>query len=131
MDRHKIKILDSYNGNDVKSIMLDRHKITQVLVNVISNAKYALLNNDEDNRMLEISTKEVDNYLCISFKDNGEGLAEENLTRIFQHGFTTKDDGNGFGLHSCANIIKGMKGEILVKSEGLGKGAEFIIKIPY
>jgi signal transduction histidine kinase len=62
--------------------------------------------------------------------DNGLGILPENLTRIFSHGFTTKKSGHGFGLHSCANAAKELGGSLTVKSEGLGKGATFILDIP-
>ncbi len=58
------------------------------------------------------------------------GIPPENLTRVFAHGFTTKRDGHGFGLHSCVLAAKDMGGSLEVHSEGTGQGATFILKIP-
>jgi C4-dicarboxylate-specific signal transduction histidine kinase len=62
--------------------------------------------------------------------DNGVGIAPDNLTRIFNHGFTTKKEGHGFGLHSGANAAKEMGGALAAHSDGLGKGAEFTLELP-
>jgi signal transduction histidine kinase len=66
----------------------------------------------------------------ITIADNGIGIAPDNLTRIFNHGFTTKKDGHGFGLHSGANAAKEMGGTLTAHSDGLGKGAEFTLQLP-
>jgi signal transduction histidine kinase len=63
-------------------------------------------------------------------KDSGIGLAPENLTRIFAHGFTTKRDGHGFGLHSGALDAKQMGGALWAESEGPGLGATFVLELP-
>lgn len=68
--------------------------------------------------------------IVIRIKDNGVGIARENLTRIFQLGFTTKPNGHGFGLHSGANAAREMGGRLNANSEGLGKGAEFTLELP-
>jgi len=66
----------------------------------------------------------------ITIRDSGVGIAPENLVKIFTHGFTTKKDGHGFGLHSCANAAKEMGGSLLAQSDGLGRGAAFILELP-
>ena len=58
------------------------------------------------------------------------GIAPDNLTRIFQHGFTTKKDGHGFGLHSGANAAREMGGSLMARSDGLGHGASFDLELP-
>jgi two-component system, NtrC family, sensor kinase len=63
-------------------------------------------------------------------KDNGEGIPEANLNRIFNHGFTTKKTGHGFGLHSGANAAREMGGSLTVHSDGPGHGATFILELP-
>ena len=59
------------------------------------------------------------------------GIAPEMLTRIFQYGFTTREEGHGFGLHSSALAAQEMGGSLTAHSEGPGRGATFILKLPY
>jgi C4-dicarboxylate-specific signal transduction histidine kinase len=66
----------------------------------------------------------------IFVRDTGCGVRTENMTRIFSHGFTTKTDGHGFGLHSSALAAKEMKGSLSVHSDGPGKGAIFTLELP-
>jgi signal transduction histidine kinase len=61
---------------------------------------------------------------------NGVGIPAGNLTRIFGHGFTTRADGHGFGLHSAANAAREMKGTLSVHSDGPGRGARFTLDLP-
>jgi two-component system NtrC family sensor kinase len=68
--------------------------------------------------------------LRISVEDEGEGIAPENMVRLFVHGFTTHNKGHGFGLHSCALAAKEMGGTLTAQSEGLGKGAVFTLDLP-
>jgi signal transduction histidine kinase len=68
--------------------------------------------------------------VAIIVRDNGVGILPENLTRIFGHGFTTKKDGHGFGLHSGALAAKQMNGALSVQSAGPGKGAAFTLELP-
>ena len=66
----------------------------------------------------------------ISIIDNGVGIPAENLIRIFNHGFTTKKDGHGFGLHSGALTAKELGGTLTAFSEGTGLGSNFTLEIP-
>jgi signal transduction histidine kinase len=75
-------------------------------------------------------TKSGDAAVQLQVTDNGEGIAPENLIRIFSHGFTTREDGHGFGLHSCALATKGMGGILTAHSEGAGRGATFTLRLP-
>jgi signal transduction histidine kinase len=72
----------------------------------------------------------ADRMLCVRVADNGEGIAPENLTRIFAHGFTTRKEGHGFGLHSCANAAGEMGGKLTAHSDGPGTGATFTLELP-
>ena len=117
---------------DLPPILLDRHKVLQILTNLISNAKYALSESGRDDKILTIRLKEPEGgRIRIEVCDNGVGIAEENLTRIFENGFTTRKDGYGFGLHSVALAAREMNGSISVHSDGLGKGAIFKIELPF
>jgi signal transduction histidine kinase len=117
---------------DLPTLLLDRHKVLQILTNLISNAIYALSKSNRDERILGIHVKEPKNgYIRIDVCDNGIGIPKENLTRIFEHGFTTKKKGHGFGLHSTALSANELNGSIIAHSDGPGKGAVFTVKLPF
>ena len=65
-----------------------------------------------------------------SVRDEGEGISDVNLTRIFAHGFTTRKHGHGFGLHSCLQAAAEMNGALTVHSDGTGRGATFTLELP-
>jgi C4-dicarboxylate-specific signal transduction histidine kinase len=99
-----------------------------VLVNLLMNADEALADVIETGRTLHVSTGiDPEGIPFVRVADTGHGIAGENLDRIFAHGFTTKQDGHGFGLHSCANSLTEMGGRLTVESGGLGKGAAFTL----
>ena len=127
--RHEVRVVRQFDP--VPLILLDKHKVLQILVNLISNAKYALTNSTSGERRLALGVHlNGDNLVRISVADNGIGIAPENLTRIFAHGFTTRKDGHGFGLHSGALAAREMGGALRADSEGLGKGATFTLELP-
>jgi signal transduction histidine kinase len=66
----------------------------------------------------------------VTVKDTGQGISPENLVRIFSHGFTTKKDGHGFGLHTSALAASEMNGSLSAHSDGLGTGATFTLELP-
>lgn len=116
----------------IPSVLLDRHKVLQMLTNLISNANYALSKSERDDRTLTIRVKEPEGgYIRIEVCDNGVGIAKEDLKRIFELGFTTKKKGHGFGLHSTALAANEMNGSIIFHSDGPGKGAVFTIELPF
>ena len=108
----------------------DRHKVLQILVNLISNAQQAMENTPADERRITIGVTCQDGHATIAIRDNGCGIAKENLTRIFNHGFTTKPTGHGFGLHSAANAATEIAGSLTGESEGQGMGATFTLMLP-
>ncbi|HYF35339.1 MAG TPA: ATP-binding protein, partial [Prosthecobacter sp.] len=115
---------------DDPEIVTDRHKVLQILVNLLSNAKYAV-SEIRGKKVVAVKARKSDaDRLVISVADNGGGIAAENLTRIFQHGFTTKKNGHGFGLHSGALAARELGGSLTPYSEGLGKGATFELELP-
>jgi len=114
------------------TLLLDRHKVLQILTNLVSNAAYALSETDGQDKVLTIDVKEIESgRLQIDVCDNGVGILEENLTRIFEHGFTTKKKGHGFGLHSTALSARELNGSIVAHSDGPGKGTVFTVKISF
>jgi signal transduction histidine kinase len=113
-------------------VMTDKHKVLMILVNLISNAKYAMDDKPEAQRILTVKLElPAPDRVRIEVQDNGVGIAEEMATRIFQYGFTTRKDGHGFGLHSSAVAAQELGGSLTLHSEGLGRGATFTLELPY
>jgi signal transduction histidine kinase len=125
-DRHKIRLVRQYA--EVPEIFVQKTKLIHIIVNLVKNAKDALLDVPPEQKTLAISIIRDEGAIFIRVTDAGCGIAPENLTKIFSHGFTTKKGGHGFGLHSCANYMKEMGGEIWAESEGVGMGASFVLK---
>jgi len=129
LSRQQIRVIKAYG--ELPLLLLDKHRLLLILVNLISNAKQAMAGLDERLRALTLSVKLLDPHnLRICVQDQGEGIAPENLTRIFAHGFTTRQDGHGFGLHSCVLAAKEMGGSLTAHSDGAGKGATFTLELP-
>ena len=76
------------------------------------------------------SLRSNENTVKIEVIDNGSGILQEDLTKIFSYGFTTKKEGHGFGLHSSSLSAHELGGTLKAYSEGLGKGAKFVLTIP-
>lgn len=126
--RHDVNLVRDFA--DVPKIIVDKHKVLQILVNLIRNAKYACDDSGAPEKRLIVRIKGADENVQIMVIDNGVGIPAENLTRIFNHGFTTRKNGHGFGLHSGALAAKEMGGRLSVQSEGTGKGATFLLELP-
>ncbi|SFH10091.1 DAHL domain-containing protein [Pseudomonas sp. NFACC45] len=129
LTRHHVTVLKEYG--DVPRIMGDKHRLLLILINLISNAKYAMAGVSNHARNMTLKATVInDETLQISVKDEGEGIPAENMTRIFAHGFTTRKEGHGFGLHSCALAAIEMNGHLTAHSEGPGTGATFVLQLP-
>ncbi len=129
LTRHSVKV--ERNLGDVPSVLTEKHKVLMILVNLISNAKYALDELPEAERRLTVSLRSLSNErVQIEVRDNGIGIEPEMLTRIFQRGFTTREEGHGFGLHSSALAAQELGGSLVAHSEGPGKGATFTLELP-
>ncbi|WP_224369670.1 sensor histidine kinase [Hyalangium versicolor] len=117
---------------EVPPIEVDRYKLLQILLNLLSNARHALVESDAPDKYLRISVglDEKEERLLIEVADNGVGVEPENLTRIFSQGFTTKKTGHGFGLHISALAAQELRGRLSVASAGRGQGATFTIELP-
>lgn len=115
---------------DVPPIVVDKHKVLQILVNLVRNAKQACeAAGRAGGRVLVTVARRVDG-VSIAVKDDGVGIPPENLTRIFSHGFTTKKNGHGFGLHGGALAARELGGHLRVASDGPGRGATFTLELP-
>jgi signal transduction histidine kinase len=124
--------IDFVRDEDVSvEVLVDRHRVLQILVNLLNNAKHAL-------RVLESLKKEIrigitlssDECFRIRVSDTGIGIPKENLSKIFIHGFSTKENGHGFGLHDSANAAIAMGGRLSCESVGEGRGAVFTLELP-
>lgn len=126
---HGIEIVRDYDP--LPPFTADRHKLLQILVNLVGNAKQALREGGAAAKRLELRSRLVDGHLVrIEVADNGVGIAAENLTKIFGFGFTTRVDGHGFGLHASANLAREMGGRLSCYSQGIGQGATFVLELP-
>lgn len=109
----------------------DKVKILQALVNILKNGFEALIESHNGEKKLTIRTKIEDpGYVNIEISDNGIGIKAENLTSIFSYGFSTKEKGHGFGLHSSALTIQEAGGTLKAYSEGIDQGATFVLRMP-
>lgn len=128
-ERHGIKVVRQYER--IPPLMADRHKIIQILINILSNARHALTaSSAPDKRVTVRICPHGADRVRFEISDNGVGISPENMGRIFSLGFTTKLNGHGFGLHSGANSAKEMGGNLFATSEGLGRGATFVLELP-
>jgi signal transduction histidine kinase len=126
--RHRVDIIRDFG--DTSIINVDKHKALQILVNLISNAKQACVESGRPDASVTLSTGRFGDRIRVSVEDNGVGIPAENLTRIFNHGFTTRKSGHGFGLHSAALAARDLSGSLTVSSQGPGSGAIFILDLP-
>src|SRR5581483_612076 len=111
-------------------VTVEKHKVLQILVNLIRNAKHACEEQNPAEKRLTVRVAGCGDRVQIVVSDNGTGIPAENLIRIFNHGFTTKKEGHGFGLHTSALAAKEMGGALLVHSAGPGLGATFTLELP-
>ena len=129
LTRHEVKVIRQFE--EVPPLMIDKHKVLQILINLIRNAKYALDECTQDEKRLIITIAKSDGEcLMVRVEDNGIGIPPENLTRVFSHGFTTRPSGHGFGLHLGALNAREMGGSLSAASEGAGRGATFTLILP-
>ncbi len=127
--RHDVHVTRDFPAQAIE-INVDRQKVLQVLVNLIRNAKYACDESGRPDKQLTIQVRNGDGRVQIAVIDNGVGIPAENMTRIFNHGFTTREHGHGFGLHSGALAAKELGGSLNAHSDGPGRGATFILELP-
>ena len=129
LQRHGVGVIREYE--DVPPVDVEKHKILQILVNLVRNAKYACDESVRTDKLMTLRVTRSDELIKISIIDNGIGIPPENLTRIFNHGFTTRKEGHGFGLHSAVLAAMEMGGSLTVHSDGPDKGAIFTLELPY
>jgi signal transduction histidine kinase len=128
MERHNIKMLREYS--ETPPVMVEKHKVLQILINLISNAKHACKDSGKPDKQIILRVVNGNERIKISVIDDGVGIPAENMTRIFNYGFTTRKDGHGFGLHNGALAAKEMGGSLAAFSEGPERGAAFTLELP-
>jgi PAS domain S-box-containing protein len=129
LDRHRVEL--QRDLAPVPPLLVDKHKVLQILVNLVSNAKYAVSAVERTDKIMTVRTRRAgEDCVQIQVVDNGIGIAPENLARVFAHGFTTRPDGHGFGLHSGALAATELGGSLTVQSDGPGHGATFTLELP-
>jgi signal transduction histidine kinase len=137
-DAIRINTLDQHGAEIVRElerlprVSIDTNKVLQILINLLSNAKYAVNHPSAgaDKRITVRLERTRENHLAISVTDTGMGIAREDLARIFQHGFTTRKEGHGFGLHAAVTAAGEMGGSLTATSPGPGEGATFRLELP-
>ncbi|MGA2248515.1 MAG: ATP-binding protein [Verrucomicrobiota bacterium] len=129
LKRHGINLVRDFG--QIPAMTMDRHKVLQILFNLLENAKYACLQGGVADKKITVRLQLApDGFVRLAVLDNGMGIPPENLSRIFGQGFSTRKDGHGFGLHSSALAAQDMGGRLAVHSEGPDQGATFVLEIP-
>jgi C4-dicarboxylate-specific signal transduction histidine kinase len=126
--RQGIEIHESHACPD--ALLADRHRIVQVLVNLLRNARDVLAGDDRRARWIEVDTALEGNVLRISVTDSGLGVPDEVRSKLFQYGFTTKEGGHGFGLHNGALMLAEAGGSLVCEPAVPGRGATFTLRLP-
>ncbi len=128
MPRHGIELIREYA--EVPPVNVEKHKVLQILVNLIRNAKYACTESRRSDKQIRLQIAGSAAGVSITIMDNGVGIAPEHLNRLFHHGFTTRQGGHGFGLHSSALAARELGGTLTFQSAGPGLGAAFTLTLP-
>jgi len=125
---HHVQLIRHYQK--VPDICAEKAKVYQILNNLLVNAIQASTDYKDIDHIIDLDIYQQDESIIFEIKDDGVGIKKEDLTKVFHHGYTTKKTGHGFGLHSCANLMSEMHGEIYAESQGIGKGACFKLAFP-
>ncbi|MBL9202349.1 MAG: PAS domain-containing protein [Opitutaceae bacterium] len=129
LQRHRV-VCDS-DFQPTPPVLGEKGKILQILVNLIRNAKYAADDGPAHEKRITLRVAPLGaDRVRLAVEDNGVGIAPENLSKIFTHGFTTRATGHGFGLHSSLAAAHELRGSLTVHSEGPGRGACFTLELP-
>lgn len=126
--RHDVRIVRDYE--EISPVPLDRHKLLQIVVNLLENAKQAVVTAARPDKTITVRVRAAAGRFRIEVEDNGIGIHEKHRSRLFTHGFTTKPNGHGFGLHTSAVAAQELGGRLSCTSEGEGRGATFVLELP-
>lgn len=128
LTRHHIALKREFSV--VPQITVDKHRVLQILVNLVRNAKYACDESGRSDKQMTVQIEKYFNGVRITVIDNGIGIKPENIRKLFRHGFTTRKSGHGFGLHSAALAAGELGGRLSAHSDGEGQGARFALDLP-
>ncbi|MBZ0151142.1 MAG: hypothetical protein K8J09_06380 [Planctomycetes bacterium] len=128
LQRHAVTAELEVIGDD--DCELDRSRVVQILMNLVRNAAHAVRDAEVPDGRVRVTVARTDTRITFAVQDNGVGIATPELERIFAHGYTTRREGHGFGLHHSANAATEMGGRLSAASEGLGRGATFVLELP-
>ena len=127
--RPDLKILRDYE--ELPTVTLDRHKVLQILFNLLENARQACEAGGGAEPQITVRLRRNGpERMEVQVRDNGVGIPPENLPKIFTQGFSTRKGGHGFGLHSSVLAAQDMGGSLHVHSDGPGRGATFTLELP-
>lgn len=127
--RHAVAIQRDFHPTGL--LVAERAKVLQILVGLISNAKYAAEEGGREDRCITLGIRPAAaGRIHLIVSDNGVGLPPDALSQIFSRGFTTRQGGKGFGLHSSAFAASEMNGILSAQSKGPGNGATFTLDLP-
>jgi signal transduction histidine kinase len=128
LQRHGIVIVRELAS--LPRVQVDKHKVLQILINLITNAKSAMASLPREERRLRLGLEAVNNTARIQVVDNGVGFKPEVHARLFSQGFTTRQGGHGLGLHSSALAARMLGGRLSLESPGPGQGATATLELP-
>jgi signal transduction histidine kinase len=127
-ERHQVTVERQFEP--LNEVVCDRHKILQIVTNLLSNARHAVAQQPPERRRVVVRIRKDGDDHVIEVEDTGCGIAPDNFSRVFNLGFTTRADGHGFGLHSSACSAVELGGTLTCHSEGPDRGALFRLTLP-
>lgn len=127
--REHIEIIRDFD--ELAPVVTEKNRVLQIMINVLTNAGNALLEHETPERKIFVRIgRYSDEIVRIQIRDTGIGMTRSQLAKIFTHGFTTRKNGHGFGLHTCAVSAEELGGSLTASSEGIHKGASFTLLLP-
>jgi signal transduction histidine kinase len=127
-ERLRIQAVRQYER--LPRVMTDRHKLRMILVNLVDNARDAVLSSDVQSRKIVLSLRQEEKHAVITIEDSGVGIPSEVLPSLWRFGFTTKPNGQGFDLHNSANAARDIGATIDAQSDGANKGSRYTVRLP-
>jgi len=128
LNQHQIQV--ELDLMPIAKVRIEESKLLQILVNLIKNGYESMTETPVELRIIRVSSHSEEDTVVLEVTDNGCGFTEDEQKRMFHFGYSSKERGSGFGLHSCANYLIANNGSIESYSDGPGRGARFAIRLP-